>query len=578
MGNAPLQLPEGVDETTVDEDRNADDNTVDENWESLPLGDENAKQLCTGCTTLLQRTPLDTDSCSSRPLPMTSSWLSLSEEDTLEMERDLLSFSDTTPVVDLLSQDLWIVTTAALPWCTGTSLNPLLRAAYLLERKTRGKVVLVVPWLEQAPDRELLFGAEAAEKCSSMEEQEEYIRDWLQQQVSAKASQALQLQWYPARYHKTLSSIFAMGDPFNDLDWNVENDVVILEEPEHLNYFRVPTLRQRPYTLGIVHTNYKYYAQQYAIWTAPAVAALSSALVRAHVDQVVKLSGVLQTYAAHKECVCNVHGIREEFLQVGPVTGGIYFIGKLLWAKGLDRLVVLQEYYRKQHGEYFAMDIYGSGPEEDEIRNVFLGKKSTVIEDEDSKEDESTTTDTSTKKSTDALIFSWARLARKALPVQFRGRVNHAEVSAKIFVNPSVSEVLCTTTAEAIAMGKFVILPKHASNDFFNDFPNALFYRTPTEFCSQLEHALANDPTPMSPELSHRLTWSAATDRLLDTVVSQRQAARRKTLYGKEDAKWEAWHVNWSQGRKGDMLRTLLGGGPVAKQAAYQEEQSVQCS
>jgi hypothetical protein len=58
--------------------------------------------------------------------------------------------------------------------------------------------------------------------------------------------------------------------------------------------------------------------------------------------------------------------------------------------------------------------------------------------------------------------YEWRRTP---IPAQFLGVRDHVEIrditEYKIFLNASVTEVLCTTTAEALAMGKFAIIPKH---------------------------------------------------------------------------------------------------------------------
>jgi hypothetical protein len=88
-----------------------------------------------------------------------------------------------------------------------------------------------------------------------------------------------------------------------------------------------------------------------------------------------------------------------------------------------------------------------------------------------------------------------------------------------IFVNPSTSEVLCTATAEALAMGKTVIVPRHPSNEFFYPFTNCRVYNTPVEFATELRAAAFTQPTPPPETELGLLSWASATARLADAVA-----------------------------------------------------------
>ena len=248
-------------------------------------------------------------------------------------------------------------------------------------------------------------------------------------------------------------------------------------------------------------------------------------------------------------------------------------------------MLQLEEFYHECTGKYFSIDVYGGGPEEEEIKRAFHGRRSSnkaQTEEKSLQELQSSSRELLAKIShsikASSLEFdipkSFYEWRRKPIPANFLGSVDHASLGGKykVFVNPSVSEVLCTTTFEALAMGKFVIIPVHESNKFFMKFPNCLGYRNKWEFAASLRWALTHDPQPLTPELAEEFTWEAATERLIRSSAITRREAQARAMLGtaKLDERIAFFHRELGKGMKGDALRKFLGGGPISEQVKYE--------
>jgi len=630
-----------------------------------------------------------------------------------------------------------IVTTAALPWRTGTAVNPLLRALYLTRGRSKHHVTLVIPWLNNEKSRVKLYGKEC--NFSSRQEQEEWIRDYCRSRAHCAEEEAnLKIEFYESAYHDAFGSIFPSVD-ICGLIPTEEADICILEEPEHLNWFRIPHVMKRPSTMekvkaelnsvnddtehssrsnatanelhgdkeqlgwaykfrhvvGILHTNYGAYMTQYSIGTsviaAPAITIMSSIVVRAYCHKVIRLSDVLPSLAPNKEVTCNVHGVRSEFLDPPQCNEGgsdeelasVYFIGKLIWAKGFDKLLEMQEIFKQKTGGYFKMDVYGGGSDEKAISRAFLGrrvqklqdqskevglalsekqcaddakaarifghdesikkvleehseidesehkaievtrspsgKRFKVVEMEDDthpfvaiveqislksaeagvstskavyrladsilqaglkmtfstrpiENDEAARTGTQgeegTKSKFKSLYFDPPRskyeFRSNPIPARFLGVKDHAVIrdipAHKIFLNMSTTEVLCTTTAEALAMGKFAIIPKHPSNTFFLQFPNCLAYETMDECVERLSWALENKPTPLTEEDLYKFTWEGATERLFKAGAITKREMRERVKSGADKADTEVAWFHVESAKKGKFLTNFFSG------------------
>lgn len=338
-------------------------------------------------------------------------------------------------------------------------------------------------------------------------------------------------------------------------------DVLNLEEPEHLTWHHTGPSYTRlfRYVVGVIHTNYVAYVRASAAHGAAkarALYALNRWVCRAYSHRVIKLSAAVQPLP--HAVVAAVHGVRPAFLVIGdqvgdalaaaaaadaaaaataadaaattaspaegdgataaavpsgedddggdgggaPVTaagappddagaaapppgsaadavlpGGAYFLGKVLWAKGYRRLLdVLTSAATPPRADRPPLPLayYGGGPDTEAVR---------------------------------AAVAATPALSR----VTITGRVvDHAAPELapyRVCVNPSTSDVLCTVTAEALAMGKYALVRAHPSNDWFAaHFRNCVTYTGDAAFVARLRGCLAAPPAPLSAAERRRLS------------------------------------------------------------------------
>ena len=427
-----------------------------------------------------------------------------------------------TDDVRLPNRTFTIVTTAALPWMTGTSVNPLLRAAYLAnstchdeeskkkdKENIKRKVALVVPWLPRCDQKQVF---PKRQSFNHPEEQAVAMMEWVTNRVGFRPT--VEVLFYPGRYATDKGSIVPVGNIIERIPMRLR-DVAILEEPEHLNWFhcgRKGWKQEFNLVVGIIHTNYLEYArrEENGEQKEAFIRGLNFTMCRIYTHKIIKLSDAVQDFGEDAVTV-NVHGVSRAFLDVGKrradfakeneksgerlgFSKNCYFIAKVVWAKGYHELLnVVQEYnkslaLRKEKMgeggmdglEYLPVSVFGDG---DDLWDVK------------------------------------AECQTRKIPLDFKGRLDHLDKSIdefKIFINPSLSDVVATTTAEALAMGKFVICAEHPSNAFFATFENCKTYASQEEFNRIMDDCLRTEPKPMDDVARARLTWEAATSRLLD--------------------------------------------------------------
>lgn len=84
-----------------------------------------------------------------------------------------------------------------------------------------------------------------------------------------------------------------------------------------------------------------------------------------------------------------------------------------------------------------------------------------------------------------------------------------------------------------------------ASNEFFLEFPNCLAFSNENECIERIQHALANDPQPLSEMDKMKLSWDGAIQRLFDSTIMSTAAFEKRDISAEKDL--VALHTQWTK-------------------------------
>ncbi|GAB6043773.1 glycosyltransferase [Endothiovibrio diazotrophicus] len=366
--------------------------------------------------------------------------------------------------------DFAVITTAALPWRTGPAYLSLWHACGLAALGYR--VLYRIPRLSPDSQRRLWGKVRFADDAAHFA--------WLAEEAGRLGCPALpRLASYPGRYSATLRSIVPLRPVVAGLP---PCRALILEEPEHLAWHPATPPRHRiaaGRVVGVVMTNYPHYVAA-AGWPGARLAAQVVErghrwLIRRHTDLALSISpaeGLEWLFRPQREA--RITGVLSPYATVPPVTAetrGVYFLGRLVWDKGLDQVIELAR------RSAIPVDLYGDGPD------------AAAIE---------------------------ARAREVNAPIRLFGP--HPSPwewlpRYRAFLNPSRSEVLCTATADALVAGRHVILPDCPANRPFLGYPNAHPFDDLEGALRALERAMGEPPAEPT-TIRHDFDWMNACSNL----------------------------------------------------------------